>query len=171
MNGTLRARLCLATLLRQRGAGTIAPGTEISGSDIRVGGTAFYNYTDKDDAIIPIYSSEASSGGTWRLQGSIGPYTDEMSDSKTCLCFKRIDGITASKQPSAMLLKSTNAESVRNCQYSFADNQMINCEVEANGKWHPFTASAADVTEWGRAIYAAAVAGVLGDVVAYVAPE
>ena len=140
------------------------PGEEVPASDLYVGEIHFEDAAGVKTSG-PSYQLHPS-GGTWRLQGSMLQGI-ESTTVQSCLIFLRIDGMTASMQPSAMLLKSTSAESVRNCRYSSADNQMIDCEVEANGKWHPFTASAADVTEWGRAIYAAAVTGVFGDVAEY----
>lgn len=140
------------------------PGEEMPASDLYVGEIHFEDAAGVKTSG-PSYQLHPS-GGTWRLQGSMLQGI-ESTTVQSCLIFLRIDGMTASMQPSAMLLKSTSAESVRNCQYSSADGQTIDCEVEANGKWHPFTAAAADVTEWGRAIYAAAVAGIFGDVAGY----
>ncbi|QDP55384.1 MAG: hypothetical protein Tp176DCM1853251_68 [Prokaryotic dsDNA virus sp.] len=39
----------------------------------------------------------------------------------------------------------------------------INCEVEARGVWHPYTARADDPNERGRKIYAIALAQALGE--------
>lgn len=144
------------------------PGEEMPASDLYVGEIHFEDAAGVETSG-PSYQVHPS-GGTWRLQGSMLQGIASTT-VQSCLIFQRIDGVTASMQPDAMLQTSTSAESVRNLRYSSADNQLIDCEVAVNGKWHPFTAAAADVTEWGQAIYAAACSGELGDVAAYVTPS
>lgn len=104
------------------------------------------------------------------VQGNTSAGTADTT-TQSCLVFLRIDGVTQSLQPAALRELAASVEQVRNCQYSTPDNSTIDCEVAVAGVWHPFTASPTDVTEWGPQIYAAAVAGELGDVAPYTAPE
>ncbi|HII1679912.1 TPA: prophage tail fiber N-terminal domain-containing protein [Salmonella enterica] len=55
---------------------------------------------------------------------------------------------------------------VRNCCYANPEGTAINCEISTTRGWLPFTATPDDSTEWGPKIYAAAVAGEYGEVLA-----
>lgn len=76
--------------------------------------------------------------------------------------FARIDGLDTVEGTLSAL-----TDVVRNPRYSAADNSLVDCELYFCGAWHPFTASQSDPMWWGQQIYAAAVAGELGDVAAY----
>lgn len=105
-------------------------------------------------------------GGTWELRGYF-PRSDVAAHGVSLVT--RIDG--TSLMSSTHLLQATTAsDRIRNCRYSAEDNSMIDCEVLVGGKWYPFTASPADSTKWGPAIYNAAAAGKFGEVIPYV-PE
>lgn len=81
----------------------------------------------------------------------------------------RIDGTNLMAmqkfQPTTRFLSAS--QPARHCQYAAPDNSLIYCEVLVSGIWYPFTASLADGTTWGPAIYNAAVAGEFGDVAPY----
>lgn len=80
--------------------------------------------------------------------------------------FVRVDSVT---MEGGALISLTDV--VRNLSYAAADNSLSDCELYFNGVWHPFTASPNDTVWWGKDIYNAAVAGELGDVAPYTAPE
>lgn len=65
-----------------------------------------------------------------------------------------------------------NVISVTNPVFATADESMIDCilQVDAFPVPVPFTASVNDIEAHGRKIYADLIAGVYGDIAAYVAP-
>ncbi|ECJ5891796.1 hypothetical protein FNH88_19385 [Salmonella enterica subsp. salamae] len=64
------------------------------------------------------------------------------------------------------LLKAGAGCRIRNCRYANETGTVIDCEVNTTRGWLPFTATPDDSTEWGPKIYAAAVAGEYGEVLA-----
>lgn len=102
-------------------------------------------------------------GGTWELRGYFQVSTTASHSASELI---RIDG-TSLMQSTHLLRATTASDHIRNCRYSTPDNAMIDCEVLVNGKWYPFTASPADSTKWGPAIYSAAAAGRFGEVAPY----
>lgn len=133
-------------------------GEEVAGSVLTDGGV--YKATSTGD--IDLYSGHQHPSGSWRLQGMVG---DGMTGN-TVTAAIRIDSITQSKLAATQL-----SDIVRNLAYANADGTLIDCELFFQNGWHPFTASQNDCTWWGQDIFAAAVAGELGEVAAYVAPD
>lgn len=127
--------------------------------------TAIYYAGINDGGNLIQGSGGHPTGGTWQLRGyfQIGTTAGHSAAALT-----RIDG-TNLMSATHLLQATAVSDRVRNCRYSAADNSMVDCEVLVGAKWYPFTASPADSTTWGPAIYNAAVAGLFGEVAPYLA--
>lgn len=138
---------------------TYEPGDNVPGSEL--------NYccaNDKPTATgNPYQGSGTYPAGTWRAGGLI--QSSGIASHSVLVC-TRIDG-TQLAAPHIMLSASNNGAAIKNCRYSAADGNAIDCDVEINGKWLPFTASFNDSTSYGPIIYENAVAGEYGDVQPY----
>ncbi len=138
--------------------GALEPGETCAGSLLHFAGV-----TNSTAGYSIVTRSSPQVTGTWAVHGVINAAVDSTLAASV---FVRIDGTT--QMSSTQLLETaTFSDRIRNCRHSVADNSMIDCEVLVNGKWYPFTASPADSTTWGPAIYNAAVAGRFGEVAPY----
>jgi|GEM_PF-5555146 len=123
-----------------------APGHKLAGSILNYGGIGTSG---------PVYTN-SHPAGTWMLQGATVA-------GSCCTVWVRVDMPAAAGTEGTLQLFRESSD-VRNCRYSAADNSLIDCEINQNGTWLPFTASPTDCTEWGREIYGNAVAGEYGEV-------
>lgn len=138
------------------GESYLLPGDIVPASKINVG-----NVSQRvKDGVSATYIEWATrpSGGSWRLQGSTGRRDTDASITSlySALCFLRVDSVPAA--PKFQTFAAPRA-TVRNCQYADKKCTMIDCEILVSGKWIPFTASAADSTDYGPRIFAEAQAG------------
>jgi hypothetical protein len=56
---------------------------------------------------------------------------------------------------------------IRNPRYVTPDGTLIDCEIDIDGHWLPFTASGVDSELHGRAIHARLLAGEVGNIAPY----
>lgn len=133
-------------------------GEELPGSRFSDGGVV----QPKSTTGAELMNGQNIPSGTWRLQGVV--QSGDAYESVTQAM--RVDAVTQTQ-----LTDSRFAELVRNLTYANADGTLIDCELFYQNAWHPFTASPNDSAWWGPEIYAAAVAGELGDIAAYTIPS
>lgn len=148
------------------GEAYLRPGSIVAATKIYVGNVTMI--IKNGDPVISMNHTQQPSGGTWQLQGSTSRNdTDSgVTQMRSALAFLRIDtaGLLTTKQ----LRADSKTKRVRNCSYANPEGTAIDCEVNTVRGWLPFTASRDDSTEWGPKIYAAAVAGKYGEVLACV---
>lgn len=130
------------------------PGDEVAASVIAYSGVS-------DPANYMLQSTGGPAGGTWRCLG-FAAYQGQPT-GKAAMPFQRVDV--------ASYLRGGIEFSIKNCRYSKPDNSMIDCEIIVNGKKRPFSASASDVTPWGREIFNNALAGEYGAISEYVSQD
>ncbi|EEC0294457.1 hypothetical protein YV76_001838 [Salmonella enterica subsp. enterica] len=150
----------------EKGESYHRPGEIVSASSIYVGNVTMID--NGQELTISMSHTQQPGGGSWRLQGSTSRNDSDESikSMRSALAFLRID--SASLLSPALLKRGSGASWVRNCRYVNAECSAIDCEVFTANNWIPFTASSVDVAEWGRKIYAAAVSGEYGEVLASV---
>lgn len=136
-------------------ASSVLPGESVSASRLHYSGV-----NDKGNLV---QAGGDPAGGTWEVRGYVQPTPSGQVTSHTCVICIRVDG-TSLMPASRMTRAAQDNTFIRNCQYS-ETGTAVNCEILAGEKWFPFTASPDDVTTWGPAIYASAVAGTYGKMI------
>lgn len=130
---------------------SLNPGGTVAGNRLQYAGI------NDGTGLVQSYSG-ITPAGTWEIRGYFLPTP---SGSHCVSLFMRVDGtnlMNLQLAPQSTRLLRTS-KPVRNCRYTVPDNSLIECEVQSGDQWYPFAASPNDCTEWGRAIYSAAVAG------------
>ncbi len=138
-------------------------GAEQMGPGSTLAATGLYYCSVNDGGSLIQANGIYPDGGTWELRG----HTDASGTAEhSASLWTRIDNVSTTLRGTGKICSL-----VRNLSYADEAGSRVDCELLIHDVWHPFTASPTDSTWWGQEIYAAAIAGQLGSVAAYVAPE